>query len=70
VICSAEVGAANTGDVSMAQALLADLPTAAGNAPPAADPATEAGSPDQTPAATHHSPVVYGDAACGTEALW
>ncbi|HZA85225.1 MAG TPA: IS1182 family transposase [Actinomycetes bacterium] len=67
VICAAEVGPANTGDAAMAQALLADLPSA--SAPPAGDPAADAAAPDQTPAATGQSPVVYGDAAYGTGAL-
>jgi hypothetical protein len=64
VVTAAEVGPANTGDASMAAALLADLPTDpdAVVVPQAAPHPT---SIDQAPSA----PVVYGDAAYGTGAL-
>jgi hypothetical protein len=71
VITAAEVGAANTGDAAMAQALLADLRQAPGGPASSgvdAAPADQAAAaPDQAPA--DQAPVVYGDAAYGTGAL-
>jgi Transposase DDE domain/Transposase domain (DUF772) len=70
VITAAEVGAANTGDAAMAQALLADLPAPSDATAEAAVPeAAAARAPATSSDHASPTPAVYGDSAYGTGAL-